>query len=185
LRCLSRIERYRLNLNHLTLPEIKDFNVLGDRFCFREKGKRAKGMAHPSVWLWRRHYRRRHWRKVFRPAGYPWHLAFSDLHHPAVHPVPHEQTVKKPLHPRELAVLAVKTIRVPENTKIAIDAAALDIGALAAPRDIRGVQAVRARAIGAKGRPVWELGLQSREHGVIQNEPLKIEPFAVVMQFDP
>jgi hypothetical protein len=31
----SRLQRYRFNLNHLTLPEIKDFNALGDRFCFK------------------------------------------------------------------------------------------------------------------------------------------------------
>jgi hypothetical protein len=36
------LQRYRLNLNHLTLPEIKDFNALGDRFCFREKAKRVR-----------------------------------------------------------------------------------------------------------------------------------------------
>jgi hypothetical protein len=37
----SRLQRYRFNLNHLTLPEIKDFNALGDRFCFKEKAKRC------------------------------------------------------------------------------------------------------------------------------------------------
>jgi len=46
-RCAShsfdKIQRYRLNLNHLTLPEIKDFNALGDRFCFRQKAKRFMG----------------------------------------------------------------------------------------------------------------------------------------------
>lgn len=26
-----------LNLNHLSLPEIKDFNAIGDKRCFREK----------------------------------------------------------------------------------------------------------------------------------------------------
>ena len=34
------LQRYRLNLTHLTLPEIKDFNALGDRSCVREKAKR-------------------------------------------------------------------------------------------------------------------------------------------------
>jgi transposase len=36
----AALQRCRLNLNHLTLPENKDFTALGDRLCFREKSKR-------------------------------------------------------------------------------------------------------------------------------------------------
>jgi len=42
------IQRYRLNLNHLTLPEIKYFNALGDRFCFRAKAKRFSRHGRPQ-----------------------------------------------------------------------------------------------------------------------------------------
>jgi hypothetical protein len=40
------LERYRLNLNQLTLPEIKDFNALADRFCFTKKAKRFRRCLH-------------------------------------------------------------------------------------------------------------------------------------------
>jgi hypothetical protein len=36
---LMGLQRCRLNLKHLTLPEIKYFKALGDRFCFRVKAK--------------------------------------------------------------------------------------------------------------------------------------------------
>jgi hypothetical protein len=36
------LKRFALNLNHLTLPEIKDFNVLDDVKCFRLNAKRYK-----------------------------------------------------------------------------------------------------------------------------------------------
>jgi len=41
----TKLQRYRLNLKHLTLPEIKDFNALGYRFCFREKAKCFKARS--------------------------------------------------------------------------------------------------------------------------------------------
>ena len=34
------LERSDFSLNRLTLPEIKDFNMLSDAFCFRLKSKR-------------------------------------------------------------------------------------------------------------------------------------------------
>jgi len=37
---LRNLERYAKNLNHLTLPEIKDFNALGDTRCVRYFVKR-------------------------------------------------------------------------------------------------------------------------------------------------
>ncbi len=42
--CMDSIclEHFDLNLNHLTLPEIKDFNALGDEQCFKFKSKRYK-----------------------------------------------------------------------------------------------------------------------------------------------
>jgi hypothetical protein len=36
--CLTR---FALNLNHLTLPEIKDFNALGESRCLKSNAKRS------------------------------------------------------------------------------------------------------------------------------------------------
>ncbi|PIE16798.1 MAG: hypothetical protein CSA68_01230 [Rhodobacterales bacterium] len=36
------LKRYAKNLNHLTLPEIKDFNALSDALCFRYFVKRYR-----------------------------------------------------------------------------------------------------------------------------------------------
>ena len=33
------LKRYAKNLNHLTLPEIKDFNALGDESCLKANAK--------------------------------------------------------------------------------------------------------------------------------------------------
>ncbi|PIE12970.1 MAG: hypothetical protein CSA68_12080 [Rhodobacterales bacterium] len=43
----NMIERYAKNLNYLTLPEIKDFNALGDTLCIKYFVKRYKGRVLP------------------------------------------------------------------------------------------------------------------------------------------
>jgi len=35
LRQIAGLGRFAFNLHHLTLPEIKDFNALGDNRCFK------------------------------------------------------------------------------------------------------------------------------------------------------
>jgi hypothetical protein len=39
------LERYAKNLNHLTLPEIKDFNALDDNPCLKYFVKRYRSLA--------------------------------------------------------------------------------------------------------------------------------------------
>ena len=45
---IPELERYAKNLNHLTLPEIKDFNALGDTRCVRYFVKRFSNLE-PEV----------------------------------------------------------------------------------------------------------------------------------------
>ncbi len=44
------IEHFDLNLNHLTLPEIIDFNALGDEQCFKLKPKRYRSVP-AQTWV--------------------------------------------------------------------------------------------------------------------------------------
>ena len=45
---IFHIMRFALNLNHLTLPEIKDFNALSDALCIKLNAKRYR----PFIQYW-------------------------------------------------------------------------------------------------------------------------------------
>lgn len=82
-------------------------------------------------------------------------------------------------------MIFIERVRIIEFAEVVVDASLLDVSAGLSPFDVRVLQAVCARTVGAERLALRKGTLESREDRGIQNKALKVQLLTIMKDFDP
>jgi len=76
-------------------------------------------------------------------------MAYPHFLDAVVHPVTHDQAIQDSFHTRQLPVIFIERVRIIERAEVMIDSGLLNVGACAAPSDVRVLEAICPCAVSA------------------------------------